>query len=130
MCYLHAVHVFFWYPRPFVYKTNAYSFYPHVLLTLNLERAFFVTSLHWIYISYLLRSQYIVNLYIDYGISPLRSCMGSILAIYTDSCEKNLSTLNRMSWVFSGRSGFLPLQGKLAEWVMINTVRKVISQLL
>jgi hypothetical protein len=54
--------------------------------------------------------------------------VGSILA--TDSCEKSLSlTLYRKSWVFTGCSGFLP-QGKLAGWVRINTVRKVISQLL
>ena len=33
------------------------------------------------------------------------------------------------SWVFSGRSGFLP-QGKLTGWVGINTVKKLISQLL
>ena len=53
--------------------------------------------------------------------------VGSILA--TDSCEKSQSTLCRKSWVFSGRSGFLP-QGKLTGWVRINTVKKVISQLL
>jgi hypothetical protein len=47
----------------------------------------------------------------------------------TDSCEKKLSTLCQKSWVFSMRSGFLP-QGKLSGWVRINTVRKVISQLL
>jgi hypothetical protein len=41
--------------------------------------------------------------------------VGSILA--TDSCEKSLSTLCRKSWVFSGRSGFLP-QGKLTGWVL------------
>jgi hypothetical protein len=43
-----------------------------------------------------------------------------------ENAEKNLSTLCRKSWVFSG---FLP-QGKLTGWVRINTVRKVISQLL
>jgi hypothetical protein len=53
--------------------------------------------------------------------------VGSILA--TDSCEKSLSTLCRRSWIFSGSYGFLP-QGKLTGWVRINTVRKVISQLL
>jgi hypothetical protein len=53
--------------------------------------------------------------------------VGSILA--TDSCEKSLSTLCRMSWVFSGRSGFLP-QGKLTGWVGINIVSKMISQML
>ena len=53
--------------------------------------------------------------------------VGSILA--TDSREKSQSTLCRMSWVLSGCSGFLP-QGKLTGWVRINTVRKVISQLL
>ena len=53
--------------------------------------------------------------------------VGSILA--TDSCEKSQSTLCRKSWVFSGCSGFLP-QGKLTGWVRINTVKKVISQLL
>jgi hypothetical protein len=53
--------------------------------------------------------------------------VSSILA--TDSCEKSQSTLCRKSWVFSGCSGFLP-QGKLTGWVKINTVRKVISQLL
>ena len=41
--------------------------------------------------------------------------VGSILA--TDSCEKSQSTLCRKSWVFSGRSGFLP-QGKLTGWVL------------
>jgi hypothetical protein len=53
--------------------------------------------------------------------------VGWILA--TDSCEKSQSTLFRKSWVFSGCSGFLP-QGKLTGWVRINTVKKVISQLL
>jgi hypothetical protein len=53
--------------------------------------------------------------------------VGSILA--TDSCEKSQSTLWRKSLVFSGCSGFLP-QGKLTGWVRINTVKKVISQLL
>ena len=54
--------------------------------------------------------------------------VGSFLA--TDSCEKCLSTLCRKSWVLSECSGFLP-QCKLAEWwVRMNTVRKVISQLL
>jgi hypothetical protein len=53
--------------------------------------------------------------------------VGSILA--TDSCEKSQSTLYRKSWVFSGRSGFLP-QAKLTGWVRINTVGKVTSQLL
>jgi hypothetical protein len=43
--------------------------------------------------------------------------VGSILA--TDSVK---------SWVFSGCSGFLP-HGKLTGWVRINTVKKVISQL-
>ena len=43
--------------------------------------------------------------------------MGSILA--TDSCERSLSLLCRKSFVFSGRSGFLP-QGKLTGWVRIN----------
>jgi hypothetical protein len=52
--------------------------------------------------------------------------VGSILA--TDSCEKSLSTLCRKSWVFSGRSGFLP-QGKLTGWVRINTVKKVFYQI-
>ena len=55
--------------------------------------------------------------------------VGSILA--TDSCEKSQSTLCLKSWVFFGRSSFLP-QGKLAGLVRIkhwiNTVRKVISQ--
>ena len=45
------------------------------------------------------------------------------------SCEKSQSTLCRKSWVFSRRYGFLP-QGKLTGWVRINTVKKVISQLL
>ena len=49
---------------------------------------------------------------------------GSIFA--TDSCEKSQSTLCRKSWVFSGRSGFLP-QEKLTGWVKINTVKKVIT---
>ena len=53
--------------------------------------------------------------------------VGSILA--TDSREKSHSTLCRKSWFFSGCSGFLP-QGKLTGWVRINTVKKVISQLL
>ena len=53
--------------------------------------------------------------------------VGSILAM--DSCEKSQSTLCRKSWVFSECSGFLS-QGKLTGWVRINTVRKVISQLL
>jgi hypothetical protein len=46
--------------------------------------------------------------------------VGSILAIDScvDSCEKCLSTLCRKSWVFSGRSGFLP-QGKLTENITI-----------
>ena len=52
--------------------------------------------------------------------------LGSILAM--DSCEKSPSTLCRKSWVFSGRSGFQ--QGKLTGCVSINTVKKVISQLL
>ena len=51
--------------------------------------------------------------------------VGLILA--TDSCEKSQSTLCRKSWVFSGRSGFLP-QRKLTGWVRINTVKKLISQ--
>jgi hypothetical protein len=44
-----------------------------------------------------------------------------------DSCERNQSTLCRKSWVFSGRSGFLP-QGKLTGWIRIDIVGKVISQ--
>jgi hypothetical protein len=50
--------------------------------------------------------------------------VGSILATY--SCEKNQSTLCRKSWVFSGRSGFLP-RGKLTWWVRINSVKKLIT---
>ena len=46
--------------------------------------------------------------------------VGSILA------TEVRSTLCRKSWVISG---FLQ-QGKLTEWVRLNTVRKVISQLL
>jgi hypothetical protein len=53
--------------------------------------------------------------------------VGSSLTM--DSCEKSQSTLCRKSWVFSGCSGFLP-QRKLTGWVRINTVKKVISQLL
>jgi hypothetical protein len=54
--------------------------------------------------------------------------VGSILA--TDSYEKSLSTLYLKLWVFSVCSGFIPQLGKLAGWVRINTVKKVISQLL
>ena len=50
--------------------------------------------------------------------------VGSIHAM--DSCERSLSTLCRKPWVFSWRSGFLP-QGKLTGWVMINTIKKVIT---
>ena len=53
--------------------------------------------------------------------------VASILA--TDLCEKSQSTLCRKSWVFSGCSGFLP-QRKLTGRVRINTLKKVISQLL
>ena len=61
----------------------------------------------------------------SYGASVTQ---GWILA--TDSCEKSLSTLCRKSWVLSECYGFLP-QCKLAGWwVRMNTVRKVISQLL
>jgi hypothetical protein len=65
----------------------------------------------------------------DPDTNPLTSepVVGPILA--ADSCEKSLSTPCRKSWIFSGRAGFLP-QGKLARWVRINTVGKVISQLL
>jgi hypothetical protein len=49
--------------------------------------------------------------------------------VAADSCEKSQSTLCQKSWIFSGCSGFLP-QGKLTGWVRINTVKKVISQLL
>jgi hypothetical protein len=60
--------------------------------------------------------------------APFISLMeGLILA--TDSCEKSQSTLCRKSWVFFGRSGLVP-QGKLTGWVRINTVKKIISQLL
>ena len=45
------------------------------------------------------------------------------LILTTDSCEKSQSTLCQKSWVFSGCSGFL-LQGKLAGWVRMNTVKK------
>ena len=46
-----------------------------------------------------------------------------------DSCEKSLSKRYGENRGFSPESGFLP-QGKLAGWVRINTVKKVISQLL
>jgi hypothetical protein len=42
-----------------------------------------------------------------------------------ESCEKSQSALCQKSWVFSGRSCFLP-QGKLTGWIWINTVEKVI----
>jgi hypothetical protein len=53
--------------------------------------------------------------------------VGLILAM--DSCEKSQSSLCRKSWLFSGCSVFFP-QGKLTGWIRINTVKKVISQLL
>jgi hypothetical protein len=43
--------------------------------------------------------------------------------------EKSPSTLCRKTWVFSGCLS-LPHEGKLTGWVRINTVKKVISQLL
>jgi hypothetical protein len=57
------------------------------------------------------------------GPEPLN--MGS-LGLATDSCEKSLSMLCRKSWVFPGRSGFLP-QERLTGWVRINIVKKVIT---
>ena len=63
-------------------------------------------------------------------LSPLRSWV-QFLLLYDSChlCDKNQSTLCQKSWVFSGCSGFLP-QGKLTGCVRINTVRKLISQLL
>ena len=40
-----------------------------------------------------------------------------------------LSSVYKISMVFSGCSGFLP-QGKLTGWVRINTVKKALTQLL
>jgi hypothetical protein len=48
--------------------------------------------------------------------------VGSILA----TLRAHVKRVGQKSWVFSG---FLP-QGKLTGWVRINTVKKVISQLL
>jgi hypothetical protein len=61
--------------------------------------------------------------------TPFTSEFVGSISLATESCEKSQSTVCRKSWVLSVCSGFLS-QEKLTGWVRINTVKKVISQLL
>ena len=53
--------------------------------------------------------------------------VGSILA--TELCEESVNALPKLVGFLRALSGCLP-QGKLTGWVRINTVMRVVSQLL